>query len=601
MKSVINTNAALLFRASLFSTIVLTLLIFRNIWDYNWSGDMLSFAYVPMAISGQSFLIHVVITIIFLFFIWLPVNYFRWLLLPVLGLFQFLILLDGYIFNLYRFHLDLFFIKMFFVDFSGLGIGFSYVIVGMCVLILIIAMNFFTHKKINAKLKRRHVWMFWMTLLLTTFSGQVIHAYGNAHNLKSILSLSHTIPWYTPVTADNKLKQWDLIDESIKQENLAQDISTGGSFSYPRKLLSCMAPKQSTNILFVVLESWRFDRLNKDITPNIWKIGNDSLLFKEHLSGGNVTTQGLFSLLYGASPVYWQDALSTGAEPALISVLKQQGYKFHILANQDIEVTKLQDLLFKGIRPVHNRGDSNSPRGDIAITEKLFASIDKQKGPFFGFVFYNSSHFTYATPDGYNKPFLPARNLNLATVNAGTDNTPYLNQYSNSVHFEDALVSTIKSSLKSRGLWDDTVVIITGDHGEALNDFGRNYWGHGSNFTNYQLQVPLVVHWPGRKQVISHRTSHEDVAPTLMSELLGCSNDIADHSTGTNLFSASARTLMPKSYVSTAIVQGNSVNELFPGFVRSYDFNDVGQDPGTPPGLFAHIQKIKSHFRATSE
>jgi len=581
--------------------VVLTVLIFRNIWAYEWAGDLLSFVYVPLAISGQSYLIHFVLTIIFITLLWFPVNLFRWTLLPTLGLFQFVIMLDGYIFNLYRFHIDLFFIKMFFVDFSGLGIGWSYVVMGVLALVLIIGINFIVHDKIKNKLGRRKVSLLWLLFFLTTFSGQAIHAYGNAHNLKPIISLTHVIPWYTPVTADKNLRRWGLVDENLKKDSFNPSVNVAGSFEYPLKPLNCVVPEKRKNILFVVLESWRFDRMNKDISPHAWKIGNESLRFSEHLSGGNVTTQGLFSLMYGTSPVYWQDALSSGSEPALISVLKQQGYQFHILANQDIEVSKLQDLLFKGIAPVHNRGDSDTPRGDIEITNKLFSTMDENEGPFFGFMFYGSSHFTYSTPDGYDKPFLPAKNLNLATVDADTDNKPYLNQYSNAVHFEDTLIGVIKEGLVRRKLWDNTIVVITGDHGESLNDFGRNYWGHGSNFTKYQLQVPLVIHWPGKKSLISHRTTHEDIAPTIMTEVLGCVNNNEDHSTGYSLFSNETRTVMSKSYVSTAIIQGESVNELFPGFMRSYRFDDVGQDLDTPPGLFAHIQRIKSHFKVSSK
>jgi hypothetical protein len=83
---------------------------------------------------------------------------------------------------------------------------------------------------------------------------------------------------------------------------------------------------------------------------------------------------------------------------------------------------------------------------------------------------------------------------------------------------------------------DNTVVVITGDHGQEFNDNKLNYWGHNSNFSPWQTRVPLIIHWPGKAaQHIAHQTSHFDISPTLMNEVLGCKNDLHDYSSGKHL------------------------------------------------------------------
>ena len=65
---------------------------------------------------------------------------------------------------------------------------------------------------------------------------------------------------------------------------------------------------------------------------------------------------------------------------------------------------------------------------------------------------------------------------------------------------------------------------------EEFNDNKLNYCGHNSNFTDAQIKIPLVVHWPGRaQQVFNHLTTAYDISATLMMEELMCTNDFSDY------------------------------------------------------------------------
>ena len=68
--------------------------------------------------------------------------------------------------------------------------------------------------------------------------------------------------------------------------------------------------------------------------------------------------------------------------------------------------------------------------------------------------------------------------------------------------------------------YDNTILIITSDHAEEFADTSPTRFGHGSNYTKYQTQVPLVVHWPGKQaKEFKHRTASIDVAATLIDEV----------------------------------------------------------------------------------
>ena len=87
------------------------------------------------------------------------------------------------------------------------------------------------------------------------------------------------------------------------------------------------------------------------------------------------------------------------------------------------------------------------------------------------------------------------------------------------MHHVDRVAGTLLERLEEQGLLEDTVVLVTGDHGEEFLDNG--YFGHTSNFTAAQLAVPFLLRAPGLEPGARRDpTSHLDVPATLL-ELLG--------------------------------------------------------------------------------
>jgi arylsulfatase A-like enzyme len=70
------------------------------------------------------------------------------------------------------------------------------------------------------------------------------------------------------------------------------------------------------------------------------------------------------------------------------------------------------------------------------------------------------------------------------------------------------------------GLWEEAYVILTSDHGEALCEHG--HWGHGFSLHNPELQVPLILRWPGTLPAgkrVRHLVRLIDLMPTVLEQL----------------------------------------------------------------------------------
>ena len=91
--------------------------------------------------------------------------------------------------------------------------------------------------------------------------------------------------------------------------------------------------------------------------------------------------------------------------------------------------------------------------------------------------------------------------------------------------------------LERRKLADRTVVIVTSDHGVEFDENGLGFTGHSTAYSELQLHTPLLIRWPGRPPGrILRRTSHFDVAPTLLTGVFGCTNPPSDYASGHDLF-----------------------------------------------------------------
>jgi len=174
-------------------------------------------------------------------------------------------------------------------------------------------------------------------------------------------------------------------------------------------------------------------------------------------------------------------------------------------------------------------------------------------------------------------------------------------RYLTAVHFVDSLVGGVLDDLERRKLLDRTVVIVTSDHGMEFDENGLGFTGHGTAYSDLQMQTPLLVRWPGRPPGrVVRRTSHNDVAPTLLTGVFGCANPPSDYASGYDLFSDKQWDwLIGASYSDYALIEPDRVTVVFPAGYEIRDRNyRLVPNPTLPrAGLRAALHEMSRFYR----
>src|SRR3990172_1890522 len=376
-----------------------------------------------------------------------------------------------------------------------------------------------------------------LILILTTIiSDKIIFAYANFYDMTGIIRYQKLFPLYLPLFADETIEKylgWE------KEKNPVEYRAKSSLLNYPLQGFRIEEGLKPVNIVWIAIESWRFDMMNPEITPHIQEFSKNALVFENHYSGGNASRFGISSLFYGTYGTYWHQFLAERRSPVFIDVLQKLGYDFKILSSTQLSYPEFRKTAFVNLPPqvIEDRlpgrgGDERDPW--IAKRFEEFLTGHDSNKPFFSFMFLDAPHAPYRYPREFAKYQPVVDEINYFEVKkayAQVDKShPLFNRYRNSVYFSDSVVNRILRVLKEKGLLDSTVVVITGDHGEEFYETG--YYGHTSAFSAYQLKVPFILSIPGVKPGrITRLTSHLDVVPTMFS-LMGSQIDPSLYSHG---------------------------------------------------------------------
>jgi hypothetical protein len=490
---------------------------------------------------------------------------------------------DWVVFSQYRFHIGLAMLSLFFGPASREIFVFSK---GMWLLTLLgtvliigleIGLGKWAKKITFSRKKILTIFIIWL-LFFSLYNG--LYAWGKFTLNPAIMSQRKILPYAYPLSANRRLSKWGF----SPQKN-PYAFSSNGTLNYPTAPLTCTltAPK---NVLIITVDSWRADMLSADTMPRLtqWTRQNGMHVFENHFSGGNSTPGGIFSLFYSMPHSYWDNM--TGVSPVLLRQALQNGYLPAIFASSKLNSPAFDKNIFSDIENLRigSAGDTSWQRDIDAVTgfENFIQAMPQDKN-FFGFIFLDAPHaYEYPPQD---KKFTPAKPINYLLLTNKTDPTPFLNQYKNAVYFTDGLIARILQFLQDRHLLQNTWVIITGDHGQELNDSHHNFWGHNSNFTDYQTKVPLIL-YTGQNtapRTVSYRTTHYDVAPTLLETIFGCTNPPEEYGLGFSLFNPAPRPFILFSDFTARAVRIRDTITVFPHFgtIEYYDasFNPPDQVP----------------------
>jgi membrane-anchored protein YejM (alkaline phosphatase superfamily) len=389
---------------------------------------------------------------------------------------------------------------------------------------------------------------------------QLTHAWADAVGFTPVTRDASLLPFAYPVRARDMMRKLGF---EVRPDRWQIDTAHGG-LDYPLAALQCAAPAPLRNIVFLVIDSWRFDALNPATTPNISRFAGKAARFDQHFSGGNATRAGIFSLFYAIPATYWHDMLQQRRGPVFISELLDHDYQLGIFQSAALRSPEFHQTVFARVANprMESKGSSPSARDrDLTTDFESFLAARDPARPFFAFLFFDAPH-AYDFPPDFPLAFQPSlANVDYLALGPDSDPKPFHNRYLNSVRYTDTLVGEVLDKLRDDGLLDSSVIVITGDHGQEFNDNGLGFWGHNSNFTHFQTEVPLLLSGPGVPTgEFGYRTSHFDVAPTILSRYLGCSTPMDRYSVGHDLFEPGGRdALVIASYQDFAVLEPQQI------------------------------------------
>ncbi|MEF8754577.1 MAG: sulfatase-like hydrolase/transferase [Accumulibacter sp.] len=174
--------------------------------------------------------------------------------------------------------------------------------------------------------------------------------------------------------------------------------------------------------------------------------------------------------------------------------------------------------------------------------DRLLGFLDRRDPgrPFMAYMFFEGTHANYNFPPDcvIAEPYID--DFNYLSADFKGQMSRIKNRYLNAAHHVDRQIGRVTAHLREKGLLEDTIVIVLGDHGEEFMERSER-WGHAAEFNRYQTGTVAVIRIPGAKpRVISGITSHLDIPATLMP-LLGVRNPPQDYSQGQDLLAPDFR------------------------------------------------------------
>ncbi|MFQ5418600.1 MAG: sulfatase, partial [Myxococcota bacterium] len=300
------------------------------------------------------------------------------------------------------------------------------------------------------------------------------------------------------------------------------------------------------NVVLVVLDTVRADRLAcaagaRPPVPRFAALCARGVWFENASSTSSWTLPAHASLFTGLYPIEHgatqeHTVLDEGV-PTLAEILRARGYRtLGVSANP---VVSIKSGLARGFdefaetwrekRLSRTPGPRAHP--NFRAVERLLAGVGPDQR-FFLFVNYIEAHGPYRPPEPYRSRALAGRGLvGLAAPRLGTAEF-YLDPasvppgvlerlkglYDGEIAYLDALLGGLLDALEAGGRLDDTLVVVTSDHGENIGDHG--HYRHVFNLYGSNVKVPLLLLWPrnrGAGQVRSDAVGLLDVFATVLA------------------------------------------------------------------------------------
>ncbi|GEM_PF-352929 len=300
-------------------------------------------------------------------------------------------------------------------------------------------------------------------------------------------------------------------------------------------------------VLLIVVDTLRSDHLGaygyaRDTSPHLDALAQEAVLFEQTYSTSSWTLPSVASIMTSVPPHQHgaEDAETRlpSALPTLAEAFSAQGFPATAFVTHLYVGSRFG--LDKGFDSFHEFGlderfeEGLQPRADAVNAEVMPWLTAQGDTPWFLYLHYFDPHWDYDAPEPwgsrYTDPgYTGSANGTLAFLGqyvphdqrmSEADRQHLLDLYDGEIAFTDHHLGALVAHLKAEDLWDDTLVVVTADHGEEFQEHGSVH--HIRTLYEEVVRVPLLVKpaggrpalWPAR---VSTPVSTMDVAPTLLS------------------------------------------------------------------------------------
>jgi arylsulfatase A-like enzyme len=304
------------------------------------------------------------------------------------------------------------------------------------------------------------------------------------------------------------------------------------------------------NVLLISIDSLRADHLGcygykRNTTPTLDSLAASGTVFTDAIAQSSWTLPSHVSLLTSLySKTHGVSTVREGLGPEVVTLaetMRAAGYVTGAFVSGHLMLPlygmaqgfDVYDAACVRASPEDRHTDSTSPCVNERVSNWL---SERRDAPFFLFVHYWDVHFDYTPPAPFDTLFDPnyqgqldgsdfAHNQHISPGMPPRDLAHLVALYDGEIAFTDMHIGLLMRELRSHGLRDRTVVVVTSDHGDEFFEHGGK--GHGHSLFQELVRVPLILVDPSgttEGRVVQDLAQLVDVAPTVL-DLVGLPPD----------------------------------------------------------------------------
>lgn len=306
-----------------------------------------------------------------------------------------------------------------------------------------------------------------------------------------------------------------------------------------KRKVSSIPLKIKPHIFFIVLDAARADLINKtvngiEVTPFMNGFFNKAVNYINFHSNAPFTGSSMASFFTSMLPeIHNLRKVSDSIPPALKTIpvfLKRAGFKSYAFLGNPV-LLKLKVVKdFDEVVSITDKGKSTINKGihnsynDIDKVLRSIKKLDMSRSNFV-YIHFLPPHRPYKPPDKKFKKFSPTKSdLIKVTKKFNGYSEDFLNssylEYLDNARYGDYLLGEVFSLLKKKKIFENAMIIVTSDHGDAFGE--HEFVGHLISNYKEMIHIPFAIKLPGQKKKITIKSfcSNIDLLPTITS-LLG--------------------------------------------------------------------------------